>query len=320
MLIIKKRDINYVLNQLNSFDKSLKFTIDTFENSVSHFLDIEICPNGLGIYHKHTQTGQYVHITFHALWRLKTSWIRSLAIRANKICSANYFNNKIQFIKRYAAWNGYTRNVVNGIIKHTLGNNDNNKTFNDNETDEAVRIYIKIKNSGETTDRLIKKYMKKLHKCFKKKKRFKFVLQYETTKLSYFTNKKDKTSLLSQSSVVYKFVCPGCSFSYIGKTERTLWERTEEHACKKNNWNKQSAIYEHLLKCEHYSHIIDLLNVDNNSFNLNKFNICQIRNNTTVIDKANDWNILLFKEVYKIKTYRPFLNCGLKVSKQLERF
>ena len=51
---------------MNNFDKNLKFTIDTFENSVPHFLDIEICPNGLGIYHKHAQTGQYVHITSYS--------------------------------------------------------------------------------------------------------------------------------------------------------------------------------------------------------------------------------------------------------------
>ena len=87
LLIIKKRDIDYVLNQFNSFDKNLKFTIDTFENSVLHFFDINICPNGLGIYHKHTQTGQYVHITSNTLWRWKTSWICSLVIRAKKICS-----------------------------------------------------------------------------------------------------------------------------------------------------------------------------------------------------------------------------------------
>ena len=49
----------------------------------------------------------------------------------------------------------------------------------------------------------------KVYKCFKKEKRVKFVLQYETTKLSYFTNTKDKISLLSQSPVVYKFACPG---------------------------------------------------------------------------------------------------------------
>ena len=76
--------------------------------------------------------------------------------------------------------------------------------------------------------------MKKPFRCFKKEKRVKSVLQYETTKLSYFTNTKDKISLLRQSSVVYKFVCSCCSFSYIEKTERTLWERTEELAYKNN--------------------------------------------------------------------------------------
>ena len=39
--------------------------------------------------------------------------------------------------------------------------------FNDNEIDDAIRVYIKIKSySGETADRLIKQYMKKLYKCF----------------------------------------------------------------------------------------------------------------------------------------------------------
>ena len=37
-------------------------------------------------------------------------------VRAKKICSANYFNNKIQLIRIYAAWNSCPRNVVNGII------------------------------------------------------------------------------------------------------------------------------------------------------------------------------------------------------------
>ena len=138
----------------------LKFTIDTFQNSVPHFLDIEICLNGLGIYHKHIQTSQYVHITSYTLWRRKTSSFRSLVITATKICSANYFNNKIQLIKRYAAWHGYPQSVVNYIIKHTLRNNDNNNMFNDNEIDDAVRIYIRIKYSGETADRLIKQCMK----------------------------------------------------------------------------------------------------------------------------------------------------------------
>ena len=211
--------------------------------------------------------------------------IYTLVIRSKKICSTNYFNNKIQLIKRYAAWSGFPRNVVNYIIKHTLRNIDNNNMFNDSEIYDTVRIYMKIKHSGEAAGRLIKQCMKNLYNCFKKEKIVKFVLKYETIKLSYSINTKDKISLLSQPSVLYKFVCPGCSSSYIGKTERTLYEWTEEYAYKSNNHKEQRAIYEHLLGCEYHSHIVDLFNVDNNSLNLNKFNVCQIRDNTTVIDK-----------------------------------
>ena len=73
LLVIKETDISRVLNRFNSFDNNLKFIIDTFENCVPHFLDIEICPNGLGIYQKHTQTGQYVHFDSFTLRKWKIS-------------------------------------------------------------------------------------------------------------------------------------------------------------------------------------------------------------------------------------------------------
>ena len=83
LLVIRRTDISCVLNKFNSFNDNLKFTIDTFENCVPHFLDIEICPNGLGIYHKHTQDGQYVNFDSFTLRKWKVSWIRSLVTRAD---------------------------------------------------------------------------------------------------------------------------------------------------------------------------------------------------------------------------------------------
>ena len=62
LLVLRKKDIDIVLNKFNSFNKNLKFTVDTFENCVPHFLDIEICPNGLRIYRKNPQTGHYTNI------------------------------------------------------------------------------------------------------------------------------------------------------------------------------------------------------------------------------------------------------------------
>ena len=43
------------------------------------------------------------------------------------------------------------------------------------------------------------------------------------------TNMKGKLNMLSRSNVVYQFSCPGCESSYIGKTDRTLFERTKQH-------------------------------------------------------------------------------------------
>ena len=76
LLVLRKKNIDIALNKFNSFNKNLKFTVDAFENCVPHFLDIENCPNGLGIYHKYisyiyrmyhkyqknTQTSQYTNI------------------------------------------------------------------------------------------------------------------------------------------------------------------------------------------------------------------------------------------------------------------
>ena len=61
-LALRKKDIDIILNKFNSLKKKLKFTVDTSKNCVPHFLDREICLNGLGIFHKIIQTGQYTNI------------------------------------------------------------------------------------------------------------------------------------------------------------------------------------------------------------------------------------------------------------------
>ena len=51
-LLVKRPDIDKVLQGFNGFDKNLKFTVDKFENETPHFLDLEICPNGLKVSRK----------------------------------------------------------------------------------------------------------------------------------------------------------------------------------------------------------------------------------------------------------------------------
>ena len=49
-----------------------------------------------------------------------------------------------------------------------------------------------------------------------------------------------------------------------------------------------------------------------------RINLVQM--NTRIIDRHQNWNILLFKEAIKIKEKKPILNTGLKASKELQLF
>ena len=64
---------------------------------------------------------------------------------------------------------------------------------------------------------LVKKCIRTLKKNIKKDVRITFVVTYNTTKLSFYTNTKDRIDKLAYSYIVYQFCCPGCSKSYIGK-------------------------------------------------------------------------------------------------------
>ena len=78
LVVIKREDLNRVHNALNNFDLNLKFSLNTFNNFVSHFLNIEVHPDGLVIYCKPTNTGQYTHYTSFSPWCYKTAWITNI--------------------------------------------------------------------------------------------------------------------------------------------------------------------------------------------------------------------------------------------------
>ena len=137
-----------------------------------------------------------------------------------------------------------------------------------------------------------------------------------TSQVGYFCNTKDRVPLLNQSYVVYKFVCPGCKASYIGKTERTLHERTVEHGWTDEN----SAVRRHIDACDGVEHIQHQLTMGVDDPDVRQLHVNLVRQNVYVIDRANNWNVLLFKEAFRIKQLNPTLNYGLKASKDLELF
>ena len=142
------------------------------------------------------------------------------------------------------------------------------------------------------------------------------MIQLNTTKLAFFASNKDKIPLLSKSHVIYHYKCPGCSKSYVGKTDTTLFRRTEQHG-----WEQQeSAILKHFSGCQGYQDIkIQNLSSDNDEAR-KAFQISTIRNNITVLCSNNNRLTLDFLESLLIKELNPELNEGIKAAKKLHLF
>ena len=143
---------------------------------------------------------------------------------------------------------------------------------------------------------------------------------FKTTHLSVFTSTKDKVPPLSKSQrkSVYEVKCPGCGIQYIGKTDRTLHERTREHA-----WSDVDCpLRNHLSSCEHFLRTYGLLSIpDYNTsddifghgiISLRVFSIELVRQNSRILHTDRNWNRLLYKESLSIERLNPVLNRGLK--------
>ena len=167
---------------------------------------------------------------------------------------------------------------------------------------------------GNHGDNLIKSFKKKLRRYLKPEKKIEIKILYKTTSISLYTNLKDKTNFLSKSGVVYKFCCPGCGQCYVGKTDRTMHERTYEHA------NTKTAVNIHIEECTNYHYLSNLQTIGDEFIVKKEFDLNQIRNNIVIIDQSNNWLQLLYKEALAIKKENPVLNVGLKATKELQLF
>ena len=180
---------------------------------------------------------------------------------------------------------------------------------------------MRIPYLGRKGEFLVKKLVKKLQRNLTEP--VKFVVLYQTKKISYFLPKKDKVPDLQRSNLIYDFTCPGCNESYIGKTERNLNTRLKEHLDP-----AKSAISKHLTDCDNANYLININNLYDNVYDSDSqtddsphysfTNI--IQNNTRILHslKFSNSNLLLFLEALHIKFKK--LNSRLKASKELVVF
>ena len=313
LLLVKPEDVDGILQEFNRFHQNLEFTVDTFEECLPHFLDLEIHRDGLSIFRKDTHTAQFVHYDSYTKWNHKVAWIRSLTNRAKNLCSPSKLSNELSNIRRFAAFNGFPKWIARSVMRQSLGNRRNTEA--EPEEDEET-LYMSLPYNGKEAESIVKRCKKRLIRLFKREKKVKFSFRFQTTKVSFYTSNKDKIPLLSNSGVIYNYKCPGCDSSYIGKTENTLFNRTKEHA-----WcQKDSAIFKHFNSCEHWKYIVGLFETGGQEIDSMQFQINSVRENTEILYRSDNWLHLSFLESLAIKERKPELNRGLKSCKDLSLF
>ena len=154
------------------------------------------------------------------------------------------------------SWNGYPSYVRNSILKKLKDRKKHSEKRPTNfEHEDIPRIWFRIPYIGLTGEKLAKSCIAKLRRNCKKDVRF--VLMYDTKKVSFFCSNKDPVPNYLQSHLIYQFEYPGCKAKYIEKTDRCLDLRLNEHSD-----FHTSAVGKHLYECEHFQHLIDLFTTD----------------------------------------------------------
>ena len=272
------------------------------------------------IYRKDTFTGHYTNFNSFVPWNHRISWIRSLVYRTKRLCDREHFKQGLLDIKKFASWNGFPRSVTNRLIERFTKSSENERP--DEEDQDEITLWFDVPYIGSTGENLMKSFRKKITKLLNTDKKIKIKTIFKISQLRDFASTKDKVPLMSKSNVVYQVCCPGCNATYIGKTERTLRERTIEHA-----WSDvESPMRNHLKSCQHFRHLFDMLSIfengtrDDEHIALRNFSIQSIQDGIKILDNDSKWNQLLYKEAMQIERKDPQLNRGLKASRQLKLF
>ena len=181
-------------------------------------------------------------------------------------------------------------------LKSSVNRNDN---INNNNKDDRKFIWINLSHLRKKGEQLTNSLIIKLKRSFKENVKFKMV--YKTNKLSMFCNTKDSISVEQKSNIFYKITFPGCFQKYVGKTERNVITRPDEHGTKVDQ-----PMYQ---KFGNFGAFIDHITL---------FKLADAAANATNVSNSQFWGQLQFRKAYYFKKLELEINFGLKASKELQ--
>ena len=192
-----------------------------------------------------THTGQYVHFSSYAPWHIKTVWVKALFQQAVKICSIQeLLNQHIKKTSLFMSWNGFPNYISKALLHRLKSNVRNRDVINEinNNKENVTEIFFRLPYAGSKGEQLVKHCLKKIRCCLKIN--VKFAVFYDTKKILFYFNVKDKVPHEQRNNIICRITCLGCGGKYIRKTERCLISRMTEHGTR-----DIEPLFQHLLEC-----------------------------------------------------------------------
>jgi hypothetical protein len=245
---IPRGDTDHILENLNSVNRDIQFTLEKEEHNTINFLDLKIVrkPNNslaFTVHRKPTHTNKYLNYESCNPRNHKESVVRSLLTRADKICDDEFKMEENKMIEEALQMNNYPRPLINKV-KRKL-ERPNRDPANDQEQNDRPRRYVSapyMQGISEKTAKILRPYNIQLSSKATK------------TIKSQLCHLKDRREQQEQADVVYKLECKDCDVCYVGETGRQLKERRAEHQKDVEKKSALSNVYQHT---RHSGHAFD---------------------------------------------------------------
>ena len=212
-------------------------------------VDIKIEGNSVDtwVFRKKTHTGVMLNFSAIVPDNWKTGLIRCLLHSAKRICSSEYlFDQEVENLRRLFAGNGYPQRFFDKVLEKFLTSlqiGDNSEDLEEKEKEDKKYIFG-IPFVGKAS----RDYKKKITELIKEYFQVDIFSYHTSLKVSSFFSLKSKVPFALKARVVYKYTCLSDSdTSYIGKTERHLVTRVNEHLDPKSN---HTEVTKHIFDCE----------------------------------------------------------------------
>ena len=241
VLVVVPRNMNLdeKLDQLNSVDSKIQFTLEKENRGTIAFLDTDIVRGDqvrFKVYRKPTNKECYVHYYSGHSDRVKRGVVIGFFLRAYRICSKEFLEEEIEHIMSSFTKLKYPKGLLISLKQKAINIRKKSTTRRPKNKDERY-LTIPISKPAETIANELEKTG--------------FKVAFASGKKVGDVVKKTTADKSQDKSIVYKVPCGVCNKSYIGETGRGLETRLKEHKRDLKNNMEHSAFVVHALNTSH---------------------------------------------------------------------